>query len=112
MKLSSMSARSHPDQSSRSWGNGSSTEPTYNATDLITRSVHLGEPVLVVTPNYRIGLFGFLAGPAITKADKAGTAALNPGYWDQRMALRWVQDNIASFGGDPTRVTLAGEWLS
>lgn len=54
------------------------------------------------------GRSGFLAGPAVDAADRAGTAALNAGYWDQRTALQWVRDNIAAFGGDPARVTLHG----
>lgn len=42
-------------------------------------------------------------------ADAAGTAALNAGYWDQRTALQWIKHNIASFGGDPCKVTIIGQ---
>jgi para-nitrobenzyl esterase len=61
--------------------------------------------VLVVTVNYRLGVLGYLAHPALTKAD----AALNFGLQDQQAAMRWVQRNIAGLGGDPRRVTLFGQ---
>ncbi len=56
--------------------------------------------------NYRIGPFGFIGGSEI--ADDP-TATSNAGLYDQRLALKWVQQNIAKFGGDPNRVTLFGE---
>jgi carboxylesterase type B len=62
--------------------------------------------VIVVTINYRLGLFGFLAHPALTQ--EAGQSG-NYGLLDQQAALRWVQRNIAAFGGDPRQVTLGGE---
>jgi len=62
--------------------------------------------VVVVTVNYRLGLLGFLAHPAL---DGAKAPFANYGYLDQQLALRWVQRNIAAFGGDPTRVTIAGQ---
>ena len=59
------------------------------------------QDIVVVTFNYRIGVLGFLAGaPGVTP---------NLGLLDQQLALRWVQRNIGAFGGDPARVTLAGE---
>ena len=61
---------------------------------------------VVVAPNYRLGPFGFLVHPALA-AEPEGTAG-NYGLLDQRAALRWVQENIAQFGGDPDNVTLAG----
>jgi para-nitrobenzyl esterase len=66
----------------------------------------LGGNVLVVTINYRLGYLGFLAHPAL---DAEGHLAGNYGLMDQQFALRWVQNNIAAFGGDPTRVTIFGE---
>lgn len=61
---------------------------------------------IVVTVAYRLGALGFLAHPAL--ADAAGNAG-DYGIMDQQAALRWVQDNIAVFGGDPANVTLFGE---
>src|SRR5579859_7239956 len=63
--------------------------------------------VVVVTINYRLGALGFLAHPAL--ASPPGGAAGNYGLMDQQAALRWVQRNIARFGGDPDNVTIAGE---
>jgi para-nitrobenzyl esterase len=61
--------------------------------------------MIVVTVNYRLGTMGFLAHPALGPAGDVG----NYGLADQQAALRWVRDNIANFGGDPDKVTLAGE---
>ena len=63
--------------------------------------------VIVVTPNYRLGAFGFLAHPALSGEDPQGASG-NYGLMDQQAALRWVRDNIAAFGGDPANVTIAG----
>ena len=63
---------------------------------------------VVVTLNYRLGPFGFLAHPAFL-AESPYHAAGNYGLLDQIAALRWVQRNIARFGGDPSRVTIFGE---
>ncbi len=62
---------------------------------------------IVVAPNYRLGAFGFLVHTALAAESSAGVSG-NYGLLDQRAALQWVQDNIASFGGDPNNVTLAG----
>lgn len=64
------------------------------------------ENVVVVSINYRLGVFGFLAHPALTR--EAGQSG-NYGLLDQQAALRWVRRNIASFGGDPRQVTIVGE---
>jgi para-nitrobenzyl esterase len=64
--------------------------------------------VVVVTYNYRLGIFGFLAHPELTK-ESGHNASGNYGMMDMAMALRWVQKNIAAFGGDPKRVTIDGE---
>ncbi len=61
--------------------------------------------VVVVTINYRLGALGFLAHPALASHGAAG----NYGLMDQQAALRWVQRNIARFGGDPRNVTIAGQ---
>ncbi len=63
-----------------------------------------GEGIVFVAMNYRVGLFGFLGGPTF---QTNGTA--NAGFYDQRLALEWVRENIYLFGGDPDRVTLMGE---
>jgi para-nitrobenzyl esterase len=63
--------------------------------------------IVVVTINYRLGALGFLAHPAL--ASRPGGPSGNYGLMDQQAALRWVQDNIAKFGGDPGDVTIAGQ---
>ena len=62
---------------------------------------------VVVTINYRLGMLGFLAHPAL--ASRPGGPAGNYGLMDQQAALRWVQRNIGRFGGDPHNVTIAGQ---
>jgi len=63
---------------------------------------------VVVTLNYRLGVFGFLAHPALAAESPVGASG-NYGILDQVAALKWVQRNIARFGGDPSRVTIFGE---
>ena len=64
--------------------------------------------IVSVTVNYRLTAFGFLAHPELT-AEAPYHASGNYGFLDQNAALKWVQANIAAFGGDPKRVTIAGE---
>jgi para-nitrobenzyl esterase len=64
--------------------------------------------VVLVSVNYRLNAFGFLAHPALT-AESDRRASGNQGLLDMVAALQWVRDNIASFGGDPKRVTIFGE---
>jgi para-nitrobenzyl esterase len=72
------------------------------------RGDHLARAgVVVVTMNYRLGALGFLAHPALAAAGTNGFG--NWGLADQRLALEWVQDHIAAFGGDPANVTVFGE---
>jgi para-nitrobenzyl esterase len=64
--------------------------------------------VVLVSINYRLGIFGFFAHPELTK-ESGRSASGNYGMLDQVAALRWVKDNIAAFGGDPGNVTIFGE---
>src|SRR4051794_20785123 len=64
--------------------------------------------IVSVTINYRLTVFGFLAHPELT-AEAPYKASGNYGFLDQNAALKWVQANIAAFGGDPKRVTIAGQ---
>ena len=73
---------------------------TYDGKWLVSRG-----DIIVVTINYRLGTLGFLAHPALGPPGDVG----NYGLEDQQAALRWVRDNIANFGGDPAKVTLAGQ---
>ena len=82
--------------------NGSGSLPIYDGTALSRKGV------VVVTINYRLGVFGFLAHPELTK-ESIHNSSGNYGLTDQIQALKWVQKNIAAFGGDPDNVTLFGE---
>ena len=63
---------------------------------------------ILVSANYRVGAFGFLAHPALTAESPHGAAG-NYGLLDALAALRWVRENVAAFGGDPARITAFGE---
>lgn len=80
--------------------------------DVRTNGVHLAsEGVVVVTFNYRVGIFGYLAHPQLSAQAQARggpPASGNYGFQDQLCALRWVQSHIAAFGGNPARVTAFG----
>ena len=70
---------------------------------------HLAQQgVIVVSMNYRLGVFGFMVHPELAK-ESGYNAAGNYGLLDQLAALKWVHDNIAAFGGDPENVTIFGE---
>lgn len=64
--------------------------------------------IVVVAPNYRLSLFGFMAHPELTR-ESGGKGSGNYGMLDQAAALQWVQRNVAAFGGDPGNVTINGE---
>ncbi|KAI0067181.1 alpha/beta-hydrolase [Artomyces pyxidatus] len=76
---------------------------TPRTTGIVSRSVQTGKPLILVTINYRLNTFGFLASVHVPLAD------LNSGLQDQRAAFTFVQENIAKFGGDPTKVTIWGQ---
>ncbi len=79
-----------------------------SASSLVTDGARLArEGVIVVAPNYRLGVAGFLAHPALSAESPDGVSG-NYGLLDQIAALEWVRDNIEAFGGDPGRVTLFG----
>ena len=81
---------------------GSGSDPIYASNALPTRGC------VLVTINYRLGLFGFFAHPELAGESDAGVSG-NYGLLDQICALEWVRDNIAAFGGDPGCVTIFGE---
>jgi para-nitrobenzyl esterase len=81
---------------------GSGSVPIYDGAPLAAQGI------VVVTINYRVGVYGFLAHPELT-TESPEHASGNYGLLDMVAALRWVQKNIAAFGGDPTRVTIAGQ---
>ncbi|KAK1715468.1 hypothetical protein CaCOL14_010139 [Colletotrichum acutatum] len=76
----------------------------YNGAGLIAEGMSTGKPFVFVAVNYRVGAWGFMPGKDLMQEGSS-----NAGLLDQRMGLEWVQDNIASFGGDPDKVTLWGE---
>ncbi len=81
---------------------GDGSEPRYDGASMAQKGI------VVVTVNYRLNIFGFFAHPELS-AEATYRASGNYGLLDQALSLQWVRDNIAAFGGDPQRVTIAGE---
>lgn len=81
---------------------GDGSEPRYDGESMSKKGI------VVVTCNYRLNVFGFLAHPELS-AEAPYKASGNYGLLDQVAAMKWVQKNIASFGGNPSKVTIAGE---
>lgn len=81
---------------------GSGATPAYNGANLAKKGV------VVVTVNYRLNVFGYLAHPELS-AESEHDSSGNYGVLDQIAALQWVQNNIKTFGGDPNNVTIFGE---
>jgi para-nitrobenzyl esterase len=81
---------------------GDGSEPRYDGESMAKKGI------VALTVNYRLGVFGFMAHPELTK-ESPHHASGNYAFLDQNAALQWVQKNIAAFGGDPRRVTIAGE---
>ncbi|MBD0333243.1 MAG: carboxylesterase family protein, partial [Chitinophagaceae bacterium] len=81
---------------------GDGSEPRYDGESMAKKGI------VALTVNYRLGAFGFLAHPELTR-ESSHHASGNYGLLDQAAALQWVQQNISAFGGDPKKVTIAGE---
>jgi para-nitrobenzyl esterase len=81
---------------------GDGSEARYDGESMAKRGI------IALTVNYRLGVFGFLAHPELSKESPHKSSG-NYALMDQNSALRWVQQNIEAFGGDPKRVTIAGE---
>jgi para-nitrobenzyl esterase len=81
---------------------GDGSEPRYDGASMARKGI------VSLTVNYRLGIFGFFAHPELTQ-ESPHHASGNYELMDQAAALQWVHDNIAAFGGDPARVTIAGE---
>ncbi|GAB3909941.1 carboxylesterase family protein [Larkinella knui] len=81
---------------------GDGSEGRYDGESMATKGM------VALTVNYRLGVFGFMAHPELTQ-ESPNHSSGNYAYLDMAAALRWVQQNIAAFGGDPKRVTIAGE---
>jgi para-nitrobenzyl esterase len=81
---------------------GDGSEPRYDGEAMARRGI------VAITVNYRLGVFGFFSYPELAK-ESPHHAAGNYGLLDQAAALKWVQQNIAAFGGDPKKITIAGE---
>jgi carboxylesterase type B len=83
---------------------GSTRDRRYNLTWIVQNSVDIGKPIVAVSIAYRLGPWGFL-----TSQEVADAGQTNIGLRDQRLALHWIQENIAAFGGEPKKVTIWGE---
>ncbi|KAH7357889.1 Alpha/Beta hydrolase protein [Plectosphaerella cucumerina] len=83
---------------------GSTSNPRFDMSWMVERSVKMGQPIIGVSINYRLNAFGFLSSDEVRASSHS-----NFGIRDQRLALHWIQENIDAFGGDPTKVTIFGE---
>ena len=81
---------------------GDGSEPRYDGESMAKKGI------VALTVNYRLGVFGFMAHPELTR-ESPHPASGNYALLDQNAALKWVQKNIEAFGGDPRKVTIAGE---
>ena len=86
------------------WVQGSGVDRRYNLSFTVQESVENGTPIIGITLNYRLGAWGYLQG-----YEGSATDGSNYGLRDQRLALHWIQENIAAFGGDPKKVTIWGQ---
>jgi len=81
---------------------GANSEPRYDGENLAKKGI------IVVEPNYRLGVFGYFSHPELAK-ESGHNSSGNYGLLDQVVALQWVVKNIAAFGGDPANITIGGE---
>lgn len=86
------------------FADGASSVDVYNLSYIVQESVEMGKPIIGVSLNYRLTGFGWLGGEEVLKRGYT-----NVGLRDQLMAIEWVQENIATFGGDPSHLVLWGE---
>ena len=84
------------------FSSGGSSAPIYDGEAMAKKGI------VFVSINYRVGIFGFFAHPELTR-ESAHAASGNYGLMDQLAALKWVHENISVFGGDPEKVTIAGQ---
>ncbi|KAJ0328210.1 hypothetical protein COL922a_013324 [Colletotrichum nupharicola] len=87
-----------------SYVNGGSRDPRYNLSYIVEQSVKENKPIIAASINYRLSYWGFLFSQELQDV-----GAGNIGFRDQRLALRWLQENISPFGGSPDKVTIWGE---
>lgn len=83
---------------------GGGNDPRYNTSFIVSEATKMGNPMIAVTINYRLSVWGFIFGKEVQASGQT-----NLGMRDQRLALHWVQENIDAFGGDKASVTIAGE---
>ncbi|RPD56912.1 carboxylesterase [Lentinus tigrinus ALCF2SS1-7] len=90
---------------------GSGANWVCDAGPLVQKSIQCGKPVVIVSINFRLGLLGFAASPALREDNKAAgdEGVGNYGLWDQRRAMEWIYRFIQPFGGNPNNVTVFGE---
>ena len=83
---------------------GSGSQASYSGANLVQKQ----SDIIMLTINYRLNMYGFMDFSSVPGGESFGTAPCN-GLLDQAMALRWVHENIAAFGGDPDNVTIFGQ---
>ncbi|KAH8666578.1 para-nitrobenzyl esterase [Xylariales sp. PMI_506] len=92
------------------FGFGAGTDPMWDPSHLVLRSLQNGTPIVAACLNYRLGLFGFASSADLLAVqEQSEIRGLNFGLYDQKVGLAWISRNIAHFGGDPEQVTIGGQ---